>query len=324
MKIWKSVGIKEKIHNLKLDSKIFVAGHNGMVGSAIVKILNEKGFNNILTRTSKELDLMDQNAVHSFFNEERPAYVFIAAAKVGGIVANNTYRAEFLYNNLMIEANVIHSAYLSGVKKLLFLGSSCVYPKLSPQPIKEEYLLTGPLELTNEPYAIAKISGIKLCESYHQQYGCDFLSVMPTNLYGPKDNYDLQNSHVLPALIRKFHEAKSTGAPNVTIWGTGTPMREFMYSEDMAEACIHVMQTETNDRLINIGTGKDISIKELAYLVKSIVGFEGELIFDTSKPDGTPRKLLDVTKLDQLGYRYKTELDKGIAFAYSDYLNTLK
>jgi len=324
LKIWKSVGIKEKIHNLKLDSKIFVAGHNGMVGSAIVKILNEKGFNNILTRTSKELDLMDQNAVHSFFNEERPAYVFIAAAKVGGIVANNTYRAEFLYNNLMIEANVIHSAYLSGVKKLLFLGSSCVYPKLSPQPIKEEYLLTGPLELTNEPYAIAKISGIKLCESYHQQYGCDFLSVMPTNLYGPKDNYDLQNSHVLPALIRKFHEAKSTGAPNVTIWGTGTPMREFMYSEDMAEACIHVMQTETNDRLINIGTGKDISIKELAYLVKSIVGFEGELIFDTSKPDGTPRKLLDVTKLDQLGYRYKTELDKGIAFAYSDYLNTLK
>jgi GDP-L-fucose synthase len=267
---------------------------------------------------------MDQNAVLSFFNEERPAYVFIAAAKVGGIVANNTYRAEFLYNNLMIEANVIHSAYLSGVKKLLFLGSSCVYPKLSPQPIKEEYLLTGPLELTNEPYAIAKISGIKLCESYHQQYGCDFLSVMPTNLYGPKDNYDLQNSHVLPALIRKFHEAKSTGAPNVTIWGTGTPMREFMYSEDMAEACIHVMQTETNDRLINIGTGKDISIKELAYLVKSIVGFEGELIFDTSKPDGTPRKLLDVTKLDQLGYRYKTELDKGIAFAYSDYLNTLK
>ncbi len=324
MKIWKSVGIKEKIHNLKLDSKIFVAGHNGMVGSALVKILNEKGFNNILTRTSKELDLMDQNAVHSFFNEERPAYVFVAAAKVGGIVANNTYRAEFLYNNLMIEANVIHSAYLSGVKKLLFLGSSCVYPKLSHQPIKEEYLLTGPLEITNEPYAIAKISGIKLCESYHQQYGCDFLSVMPTNLYGPKDNYDLQNSHVLPALIRKFHEAKSTGALNVTIWGTGTPMREFMYSEDMAEACIHVMQTETKDRLINIGTGKDISIKELAYLVKSIVGFEGELIFDTSKPDGTPRKLLDVTKLDQLGYRYKTELDKGIALAYSDYLNTLK
>jgi GDP-L-fucose synthase len=324
LKTWKSVGIKEKIHNLKLDSKIFVAGHNGMVGSALVKILNEKGFNNILTRTSKELDLMDQNAVHSFFNEERPAYVFVAAAKVGGIVANNTYRAEFLYNNLMIEANVIHSAYLSGVKKLLFLGSSCVYPKLSHQPIKEEYLLTGPLEITNEPYAIAKISGIKLCESYHQQYGCDFLSVMPTNLYGPKDNYDLQNSHVLPALIRKFHEAKSTGALNVTIWGTGTPMREFMYSEDMAEACIHVMQTETKDRLINIGTGKDISIKELAYLVKSIVGFEGELIFDTSKPDGTPRKLLDVTKLDQLGYRYKTELDKGIALAYSDYLNTLK
>jgi GDP-L-fucose synthase len=324
LKIWKSVGIKEKIHNLKLDSKIFVAGHNGMVGSAIVKILNEKGFNNILTRTSKELDLMDQNAVLSFFNVEKPAFVFVAAAKVGGIVANNTYRAEFLYNNLMIEANVIHSAYLSGVKKLLFLGSSCVYPKLSPQPIKEEYLLTGPLELTNEPYAIAKISGIKLCESYHQQYGCDFLSVMPTNLYGPKDNYDLQNSHVLPALIRKFHEAKSTGALNVTIWGTGIPMREFMYSEDMAEACIHVMQTETKDRLINIGTGKDISIKELAYLVKSIVGFEGELIFDTSKPDGTPRKLLDVTKLDQLGYRYKTELDKGIALAYSDYLNTLK
>jgi GDP-L-fucose synthase len=309
---------------LKEDSKIFVAGHNGMVGSALVKILREKGFKDILTRSSKALDLMDQKAVLSFFEEEKPAFVFVAAAKVGGIVANNTYRAEFLYNNLMIEANVIHSAYLSGVKKLLFLGSSCVYPKLSPQPIKEEYLLTGPLELTNEPYAIAKISGIKLCESYHHQYGCDFLSVMPTNLYGPKDNYDLQNSHVLPALIRKFHEAKLAGAPNVTIWGTGTPIREFMYSEDMAEACIHVMQTETQDRLINIGTGKDISIKELALLVRSIVGFEGELIFDTSKPDGTPRKLLDVSKLDNLGYRYKTELDKGIALAYSDYLKTLE
>jgi GDP-L-fucose synthase len=309
---------------LKEDSKIFVAGHNGMVGSALVKILREKGFKDILTRSSKALDLMDQKAVLSFFEEEKPAFVFVAAAKVGGIVANNTYRAEFLYNNLMIEANVIHSAYLSGVKKLLFLGSSCVYPKLSPQPIKEEYLLTGPLELTNEPYAIAKISGIKLCESYHHQYGCDFLSVMPTNLYGPKDNYDLQNSHVLPALIRKFHEAKLAGAPNVTIWGTGTPKREFMYSEDMAEACIHVMQTETQDRLINIGTGKDISIKELALLVRSIVGFEGELIFDTSKPDGTPRKLLDVSKLDNLGYRYKTELDKGIALAYSDYLKTLE
>lgn len=309
---------------MKVDSKIFVAGHNGMVGSALVKILREKGFTTILTRSSKELDLMDQKAVLSFFTEEKPAFVFVAAAKVGGIVANNTYRAEFLYNNLMIEANVIHSAYQSGVKKLLFLGSSCVYPKFSPQPIKEEYLLTGPLELTNEPYAIAKISGIKLCESYHHQYGCDFLSVMPTNLYGPKDNYDLQNSHVLPALIRKFHEAKLAGAPNVTIWGTGTPMREFMYSEDMAEACIHVMQTETQDRLINIGTGKDISIKELALLVKSIVGFEGELIFDTSKPDGTPRKLLDVSKLDKLGYRYKTELDKGIALAYSDYLKTLE
>ena len=309
---------------MKPDSKIFVAGHNGMVGSALVKILKEKGFKNILTRSSKELDLMDQKAVLSFFKEEKPAFVFVAAAKVGGIVANNTYRAEFLYNNLMIEANVIHSAYQSEVKKLLFLGSSCVYPKLSPQPIKEEYLLTGPLEFTNEPYAIAKISGIKLCESYHQQYGCDFLSVMPTNLYGPKDNYDLQNSHVLPALMRKFHEAKTTGASNVTIWGTGTPMREFMYSEDMAEACIHVMQTETQDRLINIGTGKDISIKELAILVRSIVGFEGELIFDTSKPDGTPRKLLDVSKLEKLGYRYKTELDKGIALAYSDYLKTLE
>lgn len=309
---------------MKSDSKIFVAGHNGMVGSALVKILKEKGFNKLITRSSKELDLMDQQAVLSFFMEEKPAFVFVAAAKVGGIVANNTYRAEFLYNNLMIEANVIHSAYLSGVKKLLFLGSSCVYPKLSPQPIKEEYLLTGPLELTNEPYAIAKISGIKLCESYHLQYGCDFLSVMPTNLYGPKDNYDLQNSHVLPALIRKFHEAKLAGAPNVTIWGTGTPRREFMYSEDMAEACIHVMQTDTQDRLINIGTGKDISIRELAILVRSTIGFEGELIFDTSKPDGTPRKLLDVSKLGKLGYQYKTELDKGIALAYSDYLKTLE
>ncbi len=309
---------------MEVNSKIFVAGHNGMVGTALVKVLKRKGFNNILTRTSKELDLMNQNRVQTFFDEEKPEYVFVAAAKVGGIVANNTYRAEFLYNNLVIEANVIHSAYLSGVKKLIFLGSSCVYPKMAPQPIKEEYLLTGPLEITNEPYAVAKIAGIKLCESYHQQYGCDFLSVMPTNLYGPKDNYDLQNSHVLPALIRKFHEAMLTGSEAVTIWGTGSPKREFMYSEDMAEACIHIMLAETKERLINIGTGNDITIKDLALLVKSIVGFKGDLIFDTSKPDGTPRKLLDISRLSNLGFQNSTSLEDGIALAYSDYKKTLE
>ncbi|MBX7181388.1 MAG: GDP-L-fucose synthase [Bacteroidia bacterium] len=315
--------MEDSTNHFHPDSKIYVAGHKGMVGSAIVKKLNENGYTNIITRTSKELDLMNQSKVKDFFETELPDFVFVAAAKVGGIIANNTYRAEFLYNNLLIEANVIHHAYLSGVKKLLFLGSSCVYPKMAAQPIKEEYLLTGALEPTNEPYAIAKIAGIKLCESYHQQYGCDFLSVMPTNLYGPNDNYDLQNSHVLPALIRKFHEAKQNNSKSVTIWGTGSPKREFMYSEDMAEACIYVMRSKTNERLINIGTGTDISIKELAEMIKKIIGYEGELEFDKTKPDGTPRKLLDVSRLTDLGYTYKTDLETGIRKAYSAYLETL-
>lgn len=314
-------GFKDQI---QFNDKIYVAGHKGMVGSAIVKKLKEQGYSNIITRTSGELNLMDQARVNNFFENERPAIVFVAAAKVGGIVANNTYRAEFLYNNLMIESNVIHAAYLSGVRKLLFLGSSCVYPKMANQPIQEDYLLTGALEPTNEPYAIAKIAGIKLCESYHQQYGCDFLSVMPTNLYGPNDNYDLQNSHVLPALIRKFHEAKYNNSPKVIIWGTGSPRREFMYSEDMAEACIHVMKTETKDRLINIGTGTDISIRELAILIQKIVEYQGELEFDTTKPDGTPRKLLDISRLSNLGYTYKTDLETGIKKAYSAYLETIE
>ena len=315
--------MEDSTNHFHPDSKIYVAGHKGMVGSAIVKKLNENGYTNIITRTSKELDLMNQSKVKDFFETELPDFVFVAAAKVGGIIANNTYRAEFLYNNLLIEANVIHHAYLSGVKKLLFLGSSCVYPKMAAQPIKEEYLLTGALEPTNEPYAIAKIAGIKLCESYHQQYGCDFLSVMPTNLYGPNDNYDLQNSHVLPALIRKFHEAKQNNSKSVTIWGTGSPKREFMYSEDMAEACIYVMRSKTNERLINIGTGTDISIKELAEMIKKVIGYEGELEFDKTKPDGTPRKLLDVSRLTDLGYTYKTDLETGIRKAYSAYLETL-
>ena len=307
-----------------LKAKIYVAGDKGLVGSAIVKKLKEQGYTNIITRTSKELDLMNQSKVQDFFEEVRPDFVFVAAAKVGGILANNSYRAEFLYNNLMIESNVIHSSYLTGVKKLIFLGSSCAFPKLASQPIEEDSLLTGPLEPTNEPYAIAKIAGIKLCESYHQQYGCDFLSVMPTNLYGPNDNYDLENSHVLPALIRKFHEAKINQSPQVTIWGTGSPVRDFMFSEDMAEACIFVMKSDTKERLINIGTGVEFSIKELAELVKRIIDYQGELIFDSSKPDGTPRKLLNLSKLTNLGFVYKTDLETGIKIAYSAYLETLK
>ena len=304
-------------------SKVYVAGHRGMVGSAIVRKLEQEGFSNIITRTSQELDLRNQLEVENFFAEERPEYVFLAAAKVGGIHANNTYRAEFLYDNLMMEANIIHAAYKYEVRKLMFLGSSCIYPKLAPQPLKEEYLLTGPLEPTNEPYAIAKIAGIKLCEAYRDQYGCNFISVMPTNLYGYNDNYDLNNSHVLPALIRKFHEAKEMGATTVTVWGTGSPRREFLFADDLAAACVHLMEHYDGRELVNIGTGEDITIKELALLVKEVVGFEGELEFDTSKPDGTPRKLMDVSKLHSLGFKHATNLKEGIALAYADFKNKI-
>jgi GDP-L-fucose synthase len=301
---------------MEQHNKIYVAGHRGMVGSAIVRRLQKEGYNNIITRTSKELDLRDTQAVASFFTKEKPEYVFLAAAKVGGIVANNTYRGEFLYDNLMIQNNVIHQSYLSGVTKLMFLGSSCIYPKLAPQPLKEEYLLTGPLESTNEPYAIAKIAGIKLCDAYRAQYGCNFISVMPTNLYGPNDNYDLQNSHVLPALIRKMHEAKVEGKSEVVVWGSGTPKREFLHADDLADACYYLMQTYSEEGLVNIGVGEDISIKELALLIKDIVGFEGELVFDSSKPDGTPRKLMDVSKLNSLGWKASTGLREGIEAIY--------
>ncbi len=303
------------------ESKIYVAGHRGMVGSAIRRALEKEGFNNLIYKTSAELDLRDAGSVKSFFETEQPEYVFLAAAKVGGIVANNTYQAQFLYENLQIQNNVIHNSYLHGVKKLMFFGSSCIYPKLAPQPLKEEYLLTGLLEPTNEPYAIAKITGIKMCEAYRSQYGCNFISVMPTNLYGHNDNYDLQNSHVLPALIRKFHEAKTSGASEVIIWGTGTPLREFLFADDLAEAALKLMQEYNGDRFVNIGTGHDLSIKDLAELIQKIIGFEGELVFDTSKPDGTPRKLLDVSFLNSLGWKYKTELEDGIKIAYQDFLN---
>ncbi|MCC6722702.1 MAG: GDP-L-fucose synthase [Bacteroidia bacterium] len=306
---------------MNTNSKIYVAGHNGMVGSAIVRELKRQNFNNIIFRTSKELDLRNFEDVKVFFENEKPEFVFLAAAKVGGIVANNTYRAEFLYDNLQIQNNVIHNSYLSGVKKLMFLGSSCIYPKLAPQPIKEEYLLTGLLETTNEPYAIAKITGIKMCESYRQQYGCNFISIMPTNLYGLNDNYDLQNSHVLPALIRKFHEAKINNKSYVEIWGSGNPLREFLFADDLADAAVMLMKEYNGEKFVNIGTGKDISIKELALIIKKIIGFEGELIFDKSKPDGTPRKLLDVSFLNSLGWKYKTELTVGIKIAYKDFLN---
>ncbi|WP_162056414.1 GDP-L-fucose synthase [Pontibacter pamirensis] len=301
------------------DAKVYVAGHRGMVGSAICRTLQTNGYKNIVTRTSSELDLRNQQAVIDFFSTEKPNYVFFAAAKVGGIVANNTYRAEFIYDNLMMEANVIHSAYKAGVTKLMFLGSSCIYPKLAPQPLKEEYLLTGELEPTNEPYAIAKIAGIKLCEAYRDQYGCNFISVMPTNLYGYKDNYHPQNSHVLPALIRRFHEAKESGAETVTIWGSGSPRREFLFADDLAEACLFLMNSYDGRELVNIGTGEDVTIKELALLVKDIVGYEGAIAFDVSKPDGTPRKLMDVSKLHSLGYRHKIELREGIEMAYADF-----
>lgn len=308
---------------MQKDSKIYVAGHRGMVGSAIVRRLEKEGFHNIVTRTSKELDLRNQLAVANFFADEKPEYVFLAAAKVGGIVANNTYRAEFLYDNLQLQNNVIHYSYVNGVKKLMFLGSSCIYPKLAEQPLKEDYLLTGVLEPTNEPYAIAKIAGIKMCESYRAQYGCNFISVMPTNLYGYNDNYHPQNSHVLPALIRKFHEAKVEGKSEVEIWGTGSPLREFLFSDDLADACYFLMQNYDDQQFINIGVGHDISIKDLALLVKRIVGYEGELKFNTNKPDGTPRKLMDVSKLHSLGWKHKIELAEGIEMAYEDFLKNI-
>ncbi len=305
---------------MEKNSKIYVAGHKGMVGSAIVRKLVKEGYTNIVTRNSAELDLRNQQAVTDFFAAEQPEYVFLAAAKVGGIIANNTYRADFLYENLAIQNNVIHQAFVNKVTKLMFLGSSCIYPKLAPQPLKEEYLLTGLLEETNEPYAIAKIAGIKMCDAYRSQYGCNFISVMPTNLYGYNDNYHPQNSHVLPALIRKFDEAKQNGDATVTIWGSGTPKREFLFADDLADACYFLMQTYNEPHLINIGTGEDLSIKELALLVKEVVGFEGDLVFDTTKPDGTPRKLMDVSKLHSQGWKHKIELKEGLRLAYEDYL----
>ena len=304
---------------MNFSDKIYVAGHNGMVGSAIVRRLNSLGYTNIVGKTSKELDLRNQQSVNNFFEVEKPNYVFLAAAKVGGIQANNVYRAEFLYDNLMIEANIIDASHKNKVTKLLFLGSSCIYPKMAPQPLNEDYLLTGELEPTNEPYAIAKITGIKLCESYRSQYGANFISAMPTNLYGPNDNYDLQNSHVLPALLRKFHEAKKSGNASVEVWGSGLPKREFLHVDDLAEACVFLMTQYDGSEWLNIGTGEDISIKELALLIKSIVGFEGELIFDSSKPDGTPRKLMDVSRLHKLGWKHKIDLKEGIERVYSEF-----
>lgn len=298
-------------------SKIYIAGHTGMVGFAIVRNLKANGFSNLIFRTSGELDLKDQKAVAGFFETEKPEYVFLAAAKVGGIEANNTYRGQFLYENLMIQNNIIHQSYVHGVKKLLFLASSCIYPKMAPQPIKEEYLLTGALEPTNEPYAIAKIAGLKMCENYNLQYGCNFISVMPTNLYGPNDNYDLKNSHVLPALLSKFHEAKVNDKASVEVWGSGSPRREFLYVDDLAEACFHLMQTYEGNISVNVGTGKDISIRELAELIREITGFKGEIEWNTKKPDGTPRKLLDVSLMKSLGWKYKTELGDGIKRVYN-------
>jgi GDP-L-fucose synthase len=299
-------------------AKIYIAGHNGMVGSSIVRALKNNGYNNLILKTSNELDLRDQQAVINFFQAEKPDYVFLAAAKVGGIVANNTYRADFIYENIVIQSNVIHQAYVSGVKKLMFLGSSCIYPKGAPQPLKEEFLLTGLLEPTNEPYAIAKIAGIKMCDAYRVQYGCNFISVMPTNLYGPNDNYDLNNSHVLPALLRKFITAKNRGETSVTIWGTGSPLREFLHADDLAAACLFLMETYNEEGIVNIGVGEDISILDLARLVKQIVGFEGTISMDPSKPDGTPKKLLDISKLTQLGWRARINLEDGVKKVYEE------
>lgn len=309
-------------NQINKQSKIYVAGHRGMVGSSIVRRLETGGYSNIVTRTHAELDLTNQAAVNQFFESEKPDYVFLAAAKVGGIHANNTYRAEFIYQNLMIEANVIHAAWMAGVQRLLFLGSSCIYPRDCSQPIKEEYLLTGSLEQTNEPYAIAKIAGINLCESYNRQYGTQYLSVMPTNLYGPNDNYDLNNSHVLPALIRKAHEAKQRGDKELVVWGSGRPMREFLYVDDMADACVFVMESNVTDNLLNIGTGEDIAIHQLAELISNVVGFKGEIIFDSSKPDGTQRKLLNVDRMRNLGWQAKVSLPAGVAAAYQNFLSS--
>lgn len=309
---------------MEKNAKIYVAGHRGMVGSALVRRLESEGYQNIIVRTSRELDLRNQQAVADFFAAEKPAYVFLAAAKVGGIMANNIYRADFLYENLQIQNNVIHSAHVEGVEKLMFLGSSCIYPKLAPQPLQEDSLLTGPLEYTNEPYAIAKIAGIKMCESYRKQYGRNYISVMPTNLYGPNDNYDLNNSHVLPAMIRKFHEAKVENKPFVELWGTGSPLREFLHADDLADACVYLMKNYDGEQFVNIGVGEDITIKNLAELIKATVGYEGELRWNTDKPDGTPRKLMDVSKLHSMGWKHRYGLEEGIRITYQDFLQKLE
>ena len=305
---------------MEQEAKIYVAGHRGMVGSAIVRELQRLGYENIVTRSSAEVDLRNQASVEAFYREEKPDYVFVAAAKVGGILANNTYRAEFLYDNLSIQNNLIHNAYVFGVKKLLFLGSSCIYPKLAPQPLKEDYLLSGYLEPTNEPYAIAKITGIKMCEAYRDQYGCNFISAMPTNMYGPNDNYHPENSHVLPALIRKFHEAKESGAPEVVVWGDGSPMREFLYADDLANALVYLMLNYNEKEFVNVGYGSDITIGDLAKTVARIVGFNGNIVFDSSKPNGTPKKLMDSGRLFAAGWKPKTDLQSGIEMAYADFL----
>lgn len=301
---------------MEFSSKIYIAGHRGMVGSAIVRKLQEQGFSNIVTRTSKELDLRNQQAVADFFAAERPNYVVLAAAKVGGIVANNTYRAEFIYDNLMIQNNIIHQSYVQGVEKLLFLGSSCIYPKMAPQPLKEEYLLSGYLEPTNQPYAIAKIAGIEMCDSYRAQYGCNFISAMPTNLYGPNDNYDLEKSHVLPAMLRKFITAQRNNSPEVELWGTGSPRREFLHVDDLAEACLYMLQHYNEKGLVNIGTGEDVTIKELAELIQSVTGYQGQIRWNTDKPDGTPRKLMDVSKINSFGWKAKIDLPTGVRMVY--------
>ena len=308
---------------MEKNSKIYVAGHRGMVGSAIHRLLQDQGHENIIVRTSHELDLRNQEAVNRFFESEKPAYVFLAAAKVGGIMANNTYRADFLYDNILLQSNVIHAAYKNDVTKLLFLGSSCIYPKLAPQPLQESSLLTGLLEPTNEPYAIAKIAGIKMCEAYRDQYGCNFISAMPTNLYGPNDNYDLESSHVLPALIRKFYEAKKDNLPTVTLWGSGAPRREFLHVDDLAAACLSLMLNYNEKQFVNVGTGEDLTIKELAEIIKDISGFEGEILFDTSKPDGTMQKLMDVTTIKSLGWQPKISLRQGIEQVYHSYSQSL-
>lgn len=310
--------------SMEKNAKIYVAGHRGMVGSALVRRLESEGYQNIIVRTSRELDLRNQQAVAEFFAAEKPAYVFLAAAKVGGIMANNIYRADFLYENLQIQNNVIHSAHVEGVEKLMFLGSSCIYPKLAPQPLQEDSLLTGPLEYTNEPYAIAKIAGIKMCESYRKQYGRNYISVMPTNLYGPNDNYDLNNSHVLPAMIRKFHEAKVENKPFVELWGTGSPLREFLHADDLADACVYLMKNYDGEQFVNIGVGEDITIKNLAELIKTTVGYEGELRWNTDKPDGTPRKLMDVSKLHSMGWKHRYNLEEGVRITYQDFLQKLE